>query len=82
MKPTLASGGTVVEWYKQRQYICESGRFSPCANCRDKRSRLKEVERILVKNRGGDDSMQRIRYGMCVCMYVCVRERVETQDVY
>ena len=27
----------------------------------------------IVKNRGGDDSVQRIRYGMCVCM--CVRER-------
>ena len=29
---------------------------------------------VVVKNRGGDDSVQRIRYGMCVCMYVCERE--------
>ena len=32
---------------------------------------------VIVKNRGIDDSMQRIRYGMTVrvCMYVCERER-------
>ena len=42
-------GGTVIEWYKQRQEICESGRFAPRANCRDQRSRLKEAERILER---------------------------------
>ena len=42
-------GGTVVEWYMQRQEICESGRFQPRANCTDQRSRLKEAERILER---------------------------------
>ena len=28
-----------------------------------------------------DDSVQRIRYGMCVCVCVCEREIVETQGV-
>ena len=36
-------GRTVVEWYMQRQEMCESGRFQPRANCKDQRSRLKEV---------------------------------------
>ena len=42
-------GGTIIEWYKQRQEMCESGQFAPRANCRDQRSRLKEAERILEK---------------------------------
>ena len=42
-------GGTVIEWYVQRQEICDSGRFKPRANCRDQRSRLKEAERILER---------------------------------
>ena len=42
-------GGMVVEWYKQQQEICESGRFAPRANCRDQRSQLKEAERILER---------------------------------
>ena len=42
-------GGTIVEWYKQRQEICESGRFAPHANCRDQRSRLKEAKKILER---------------------------------
>ena len=41
--------GTVIEWYKQRQEICESGRFAPRANYRDQRSRLKEAEIILER---------------------------------
>ena len=39
--------GIVVEWYMQRQEICESGRFQHCLNCKDQTSRLKEIERIL-----------------------------------
>ena len=47
-------GGTVIEWYKQKQAICESGRFIPRANCREQRIRYKEAETILeryVKNK-------------------------------
>ena len=39
----------IIKWYMQRQEICESGRFAPCPNCRDQRSRLKEAERILER---------------------------------
>ena len=42
-------GGTIIEWYKQRQEICESGRFAPRANCRDQTTRLKEAERLLER---------------------------------
>ena len=58
-------GGKVIEWYKQRQEICESGRFAPRANCRDQRSRLKEAERILeryVENTSTIEIVDEARY--------------------
>ena len=53
-------GGTVIEWYKQRQEICESGRFAPRANCRDQTTRLKEAERLLERYETNDATMHTV----------------------
>ena len=41
--------GTILEWFKQKQEICESKRFLPPANCKDQTTRLFGAERILER---------------------------------
>ena len=43
-------GGTVLEWFKQKQELSESGRFLPRANCKDEAYRMREVERIIERH--------------------------------
>ena len=42
-------GGTVLEWFKQKQELSESGRFLPRANCKEEANRMREAERILER---------------------------------
>ena len=39
-------GGTVLEWFKQKQALSESARFFPWANFKDDAYRMREAERI------------------------------------
>ena len=40
-------GGTVLEWFKKKQELSESGRFLPRANCKDEANRMIEAETII-----------------------------------
>ena len=42
-------GATVLEWFKQKQELSESGRFLPRANCKEEANRMREAERILER---------------------------------
>ena len=42
-------GGTVLEWYKQKQIICDSGRFIPRANSKEHASRLRRAEEVVER---------------------------------
>ena len=42
-------GGTVVEWFKQKQELSESGKFLPRANCKEEANRMREAEKILQR---------------------------------
>ena len=42
-------GGIVLEWFKQKQEISDSGRFLPRANCKDEANRMREAEKIIER---------------------------------
>ena len=42
-------GGTVLEWFKQKQELSDSGRFLPRANCKDEANRMREAEKIIER---------------------------------
>ena len=40
-------GGTVLEWFKQKQELSDSGRFLPRANCKDEANRMIKAKTII-----------------------------------
>ena len=40
---------TILEWFKQKQEISDSGRFLPRANCKDEANRMREAEKIIER---------------------------------
>ena len=42
-------GGTILEWFKDKQEASKCGRFLPRANCNDQRIRLSEAQSVLER---------------------------------
>ena len=40
-------GGAILQWFKQKPKITDSGRFLPRANCKDEANRMIEAETII-----------------------------------
>ena len=49
--------GTILEWFKQKQEICESGRVLPYGNCQDQTTQLLGTERVLERYEKDPDTI-------------------------
>ena len=48
----------MLDWYKRKQVISDSGRFLPRANCREQRNRLMQAEAILERYDNNKDTIR------------------------